>query len=76
MYIKSTKVQELEKTLIKEAITKNPFITKDEIAKQVGVSTRTVYRLLNRYKIIDRKPKMSMEQKCINYLKSIGYQFD
>lgn len=75
MYMKPIKIQNFEKSLIKEAINQNPFITKETLAKKMGCSTRTIYRLLKTYKIVNRKPRLTMEQKCVKYLESIGYKF-
>ena len=76
MYKKPTRTQEFEKKTLKEALNKNPFIKKNDLAKELGCSERTVYRLLNAYNIISKKPKQTKEQVCVSYLKSIGYQFD
>ena len=62
-YRKSPKLQEFEKSLIKEAISKNPFITKDALAKELGCSARNVYRLLNTYNVIKRPLRLNKEQK-------------
>ena len=77
MYMKPIKIQEYEKTLIKQAFDKNPFITKEGLAVELGCSVRTIYRLLNTYNIIERKSrkKLSREEECVKYLKSIGYKF-
>ena len=56
----------------KQAFEKNPFITRADLAKELGCSERTIYRLLDAYGIVKRKPRLTEEQRCVKYLKSIA----
>ena len=59
----------------REIYSKNPKITKQEMAKELDLSVRTIYRYCNLTGIhlIDNRLK---EERCKKYLESIGYTFD
>lgn len=59
----------------REIYSKNPKITKQEMAKELDLSIRSIYRYCS-LTGIKLKDTSNREEKCKKYLESIGYTFD
>lgn len=59
--------------ILKKILADKPKIRQHELAKELGISVRTLIRWLQRYNLKTRSRKMTVEQAIID-LEELGYE--
>lgn len=68
----SYNIEKASEALFMKIINDKPYLTKSQIAKQLGVAERTIYRWVDKYKI-EFFPRGTSIQKAIELLETSGF---
>lgn len=70
-------LSKIEEMTVKQCFDDNPTLSIVEISKLLNISSRTLYRLINKYKINrEYASHFSYENRSINHLKKLGYKVE